>query len=90
MSQQSSEQVHRHYIGGEWTDGKGTETFESENPATGESLGEFQRGTPADIDRAMAEADAAFEEWRELSYIDRAEYLWDIYHELRDRHDELG
>jgi len=90
MSQQTSEQVHRHYIGGEWTDGDGTETFDSENPATGETLGEFQRGTAADVDRAMAEAEDAFEEWRDLSYIDRAEYLWDIYHELRDRHEELG
>ncbi len=90
MSRTTDSAQYRHYIGGEWTDGEGTETFESENPATGESLGEFQRGTPADIDRAMAEADAAFEQWRELSYIDRAEYLWDIYHELRDRHDELG
>ena len=90
MSQQTTDRVHQHYIGGEWTDGEGTGTFESENPATGDSLGEFHRGTEADVDRAMAAAEDAFEEWRELSYIDRAEYLWDIYHELRDRHEELG
>jgi aldehyde dehydrogenase (NAD+) len=24
------------------------------------------------------------------SYIDRAEYLWDVFHELRERHQELG
>ena len=34
-------------------------------PATGESLGEFHRGTEADVDRAMAAAEDAFEEWRE-------------------------
>ncbi|NHN49953.1 aldehyde dehydrogenase family protein [Halostella sp. JP-L12] len=90
MSQQTTGEVYQHYIGGEWTDGESMETFESENPATGESLGEFQRGTEADVDRAMAAANDAFEEWRELSRIDRAEYLWDIYHELRDRHEELG
>jgi aldehyde dehydrogenase (NAD+) len=81
---------HKHYIDGEWVAGTGDETFASYNPANGEELGEFHRGTPADVDRAMAAADEAFEEWRELSRIDRAEYLWDVYHELRDRHEELG
>ncbi len=81
---------YRHYVDGEWTEGDGTETFDSENPATGETLGTFRRGTETDIERAVAAAGAAEAEWRELSYIDRAEYLWEIYHELRDRHEELG
>ncbi|WP_254523348.1 aldehyde dehydrogenase family protein [Natrinema caseinilyticum] len=89
MSQQLTEQVHGHYIGGEWIDGSG-DTFESENPATGEALATFQRGTEADVDAALEAAESAFEQWRDLSYIHRAEYLWDIYHELRDRHEELG
>ena len=89
MSQQRSD-VHRHYIAGEWAAGEGDETFESENPATGETIGEFQRATEADADRALAAAEDAFEEWRDLSRIDRAEYLWEIYRELKDRHEELG
>ncbi|MDZ7701357.1 MAG: aldehyde dehydrogenase family protein [Halobacteriales archaeon] len=90
MSRQASEAGTNHYIGGEWVDGAGTETFESVNPATGESLGTFARGTPADIDDALAAADGALEAWRSLSYIERAEHLWEIYHELRERTDELG
>ncbi len=86
----SVDDTYRHYIDGEWTDGTGEETFTSENPATGEELGTFRRGTETDVDAALSAADAAFEEWRDLSHIDRAEYLWDIYHELRDRHEELG
>ncbi|MXR20952.1 aldehyde dehydrogenase family protein [Halobacterium bonnevillei] len=82
--------THQHYIDGEWVDGHGDETFESRNPANGETLGEFQRGTPDDIDEALAAADAVEDEWQSLSRIDRAEYLWDIYHELKDRHQELG
>ena len=82
--------IFRQYIGGEWTEGAGSETFESENPATGESLGEFARVTATDVERAVGAADEAFAAWRGLSYIDRAEYLWEIYHELRDRTDELG
>ncbi len=90
MSQQTGTQPHQHYIAGEWTDGSGSETFASENPATGETLAEFQRGTADDVDAALEAAEEAFEDWRALSYIDRAEYLWDIYHELRERHQELG
>jgi len=82
--------TYQHYVDGEWVAGEGTETFESENPATGESLGEFHRATAADVDRAVAAADAAYETWRAMSRIDRAEYLWDVYHELRERTDELG
>jgi len=81
---------YQHYIDGEWVSGTGSETFESENPATGETLGTFERGTPEDVESAVDAADAAFEEWRELSRIQRAEYLWDVYHELRERTDELG
>jgi aldehyde dehydrogenase (NAD+) len=79
-----------HYVDGEWTDGDGAETFASVDPATGDVLAEFQRGTPADVSRAVAAAEDAAPAWRSLSYIDRAEHLWDIFHELRDRTDELG
>ena len=83
-------ELYNQYIDGEWTDGEASETFTSQNPATGETLGEFRRGTANDAARAVEAADEAFEEWRALSRIDRAEYLWEVYHELRDRHEELG
>jgi aldehyde dehydrogenase (NAD+) len=79
-----------HYVDGEWVAGAGDETFESIDPATGESLGAYSRATAADVDRALAAADEASPKWRAMSYIDRAEVLWDVYHELRDRTDELG
>jgi NAD-dependent aldehyde dehydrogenases len=85
----TTEQLTGHYIDGEWIEPSG-ETFVSENPATGESLGTFVRGTAADIDRAVAAADTAFDSWRARSHIDRAEVLWAVYHELRDRTAELG
>jgi aldehyde dehydrogenase (NAD+) len=78
-----------HYVDGEWRSGSG-DTFESRNPATGETIGEFAEATESEVKDALAAADAAFEEWRELSYPDRAEYLWDVYNELRERTDELG
>jgi aldehyde dehydrogenase (NAD+) len=90
MSEQAGEQVYGHYIDGEWTDGDGSETFESVNPATGETLAEFHRATESDVQRAVDAAKAAEDEWQAMSYIDRAEVLWEVYHELRDRTDELG
>ncbi|AGB40032.1 aldehyde dehydrogenase family protein [Natronococcus occultus] len=90
MSQSAIRDSSLHYIDGEWTAGTSDETFKSIDPATGEPLETFRRGTEDDVDAALEAAEDAFEEWRELSYIDRAEYLWDIYHELRDRHEELG
>jgi aldehyde dehydrogenase (NAD+) len=77
-----------HYVDGDWVDGG--ETFESVDPATGEPLGEFHRGTPAEVDRAVAAAADAFPAWRALSHVDRAASLWEVFHELRDRHAELG
>jgi len=79
-----------HYVDGGFVDGTGEGTFESHNPATGEVLGEFARGTPEDVERAVATAREAQAGWRDLSYVDRAEYLWEIHRELRDRTDELG
>ncbi len=82
--------AYQHYIDGEWVEGDGEETFTSQNPANGETLGTFERGTPSDVEQAVDAANAAEDEWQSLSAINRAEYLWDIYHELKDRHEELG
>jgi aldehyde dehydrogenase (NAD+) len=90
MSQNPTEQVYSHYIDGEWTDRTGTDTFTSVNPATGERLGEFRRATEDDVAATVEAAANAFERWSNLSYIERATYLWEIYNELRDRTDELG
>ncbi|MFB6219608.1 MAG: aldehyde dehydrogenase family protein, partial [Halobacteriaceae archaeon] len=79
---------HGHYIDGEFVaDG---DTFESTNPATGETLAAFAEGGPGEVERAVAAAADAFEEWRARSRIERAEYLWDVYAALRERTDELG
>jgi aldehyde dehydrogenase (NAD+) len=42
------------------------------------------------VERAVAAAEAAQEEWQALSYVDRAEYLWNVHDELTERTGELG
>jgi alpha-ketoglutaric semialdehyde dehydrogenase len=66
----------KNYIGGEWVDASGGETFESLIPATGEPIGEFPRSTSEDIDRAVAAAKEAFESWRLVPAPKRAEILY--------------
>ena len=54
----------KNYIGGEWVDASGDETFETTNPATGETIGTFPRSTGDDVDRAVEAAKEAYEAWR--------------------------
>lgn len=64
----------RNYISGDWqTPG---ETFESVNPARlSEIVAVAPASTSADVDAAVAAAKHAFESWRELSWVKRAEYV---------------
>src|SRR5918994_1986141 len=70
-----AEQQYKNYVGGEWTDAASGETFESKVPATGETLGTFPRSGAEDVDRAVAAAKAAFEEWRLVPAPERGNIL---------------
>jgi aldehyde dehydrogenase (NAD+) len=80
---------HKNYINGQWKDSS-RGTFQSVNPATGDVVGEFYEGNESLVDEAVSAASEAFNEWRALSYVDRAEYMWDVYTELREQTDDLG
>jgi acyl-CoA reductase-like NAD-dependent aldehyde dehydrogenase len=82
-------QTFKNYIGGEWVDAAGTETFESTNPATGETIGAFPRSTEGDVDRAVEAAKSAYERWRLLPAPKRAEILFRVGQRFIDRKDEL-
>src|ERR1035441_4019842 len=62
------------YINGEWVTGGAT--FEDRNPATGEVVGAFVKGTAADIDAAAAAAVAAFPSWSAPSGPPRGNILY--------------
>jgi acyl-CoA reductase-like NAD-dependent aldehyde dehydrogenase len=68
----------QNYIGGEWTDAASGETFESLSPATGDAIGVFPRSDAEDVDRAVAAAKAAFEEWRLVPAPKRGEILFGL------------
>jgi aldehyde dehydrogenase (NAD+) len=81
--------TYRNYIGGEWVDAAGSETFESRDPATGELIGAFPRSTEQDVDRAVAAAVAAYERWRLVPAPKRAEILFRVGQRFIERKDEL-
>ena len=66
------------FINGEWVDAEGGMTFETFNPATGEKLADCADASPADIDRAVAAARAAFPAWSKTSPEQRANMLLKI------------
>ena len=53
-----------------------TATFESRNPSTGELIETFTRSTAADVDRAVATARAAWEDWRLVPAPERGNMLF--------------
>lgn len=62
-------------INGEWVSAEGGETFETFNPATGEKLADCANASPADIDRAVEAARAAFPAWSKTAPAERANLL---------------
>jgi 1-pyrroline dehydrogenase len=66
----------RMFVGGEWTEASEGETVDVVNPATEEVIAQVPKGTPADVDRAVAAARAAFDGWSRTTPQDRAKALY--------------
>lgn len=71
-------------------DASSGETFPTVNPATGEVLAEVQQASDADVDAAVAAAQAAHEQWRDLPGVARGRILMNAVRLLRERNDELA
>lgn len=62
----------------------------SVNPATGETLATFPWATADDVERAIAQADAGYRQWRRESVSHRAQKLRDLGAALRNRGEEMA
>ncbi|WP_439617819.1 NAD-dependent succinate-semialdehyde dehydrogenase [Shinella sp.] len=78
------------FIAGEWTPGASGETLPVLNPATGSEIGRVAKATTADMDRALAAADAAFAQWRKTTARDRAKLLHAAADNLRARIEDIA
>lgn len=83
--------VEKHYVNGEWIRSKDSNRiFRNMNPSNGETISKCMDGDEETVNEAVKVAKNSFDSWKALSYIDRAEYLWDIHTKLKDNVDRLG
>jgi alpha-ketoglutaric semialdehyde dehydrogenase len=80
----------QNYIGGERVDAVSGETFESTSPANGETIGTFPRSGAEDVDRAVAAAKAAYEDWRLVPAPRRGEILFRFAQLLTEQKEDLS
>ncbi len=85
----TSAKTYRNYIGGEWVDAAGGETFETKNPANGDVLGVFPLSGTDDMERAIEAAKAAYVDWRLVPAPKRGELLFRVARTFEERKDEL-
>ncbi len=77
------------YVGGAWMAPSSDHVLDVVNPATEEVAGRIPLGTPADVDRAVAAARAAFPAWSQAPLEVRQAALTRIADGLEARADEL-
>ena len=81
----------KNFIGGTWRTAASGRTFEQRNPAfLHEVTGKFADSSPADVDTAIAAAQAAFPAWRALSSLSRKAYLDRALRAMIARRDEIA
>jgi aldehyde dehydrogenase (NAD+) len=78
------------YIQGEWTPASGGRSFESKNPATGETVAIVAQSGPEDVDRAVSVARETFRKWRLHPAPRRGEILYRVGQLLIERKEELA
>jgi len=80
----------QNYIDGEWVDAASGETFKSTSPANGEAIGVFPRSSAEDVERAVAAAKSAYEDWRLVPAPKRGELLFRFAHLLSEQKEDLA
>jgi phenylacetaldehyde dehydrogenase len=80
------------FINGQWADAASGRSFETPNPATGETLARVAEGEAEDIDRAVRAARRAFEDgpWSRMTVSERGRIIWRIGDLILEHLDELA
>jgi phenylacetaldehyde dehydrogenase len=80
------------FINGQWTDAASGKTFETPNPATGETLAHVAEGGAEDINRAVRAARKAFDDgpWGRMTPSERGRIIWRIGDLILEHADELA
>jgi len=80
------------FINGQWSDAASGKTFDTPDPATGETLARVAEGDAEDINRAVKAARKAFEEgpWSRMTPSERGRIVWRIGDLILEHTDELA
>lgn len=78
------------FLDGAWQGGEGRETRPVVNPVTGGAFAEVPVATAADLDAALAAAQAAFARWRDTDANERAAILRKAAGLMRERVDHIA
>ncbi|MFO7603505.1 MAG: NAD-dependent succinate-semialdehyde dehydrogenase [Gammaproteobacteria bacterium] len=77
-------------IDGEWVQADSGETLDVHNPATGELIGRVPRAGRAETERAIAAADRALKQWREVLPKERSLVLRNLFNLMHQHIDDLA
>ena len=89
-SQAATDQVTPNFVNGTWSLPRPDERLPVEDPATGEMLGAVPLSQAADVDAAVAAANAAFPEWRRTPVVERARVFFRLKALMDERRNELA
>jgi len=78
------------YINGKWIKSTSNKTFETKNPATGETLASFPLGTKEDTIKAIDAAEKAFPIWKRTPAPKRGDIILKAASIMKERKNELG
>jgi len=78
------------YIDGKWAESTSSDRFETRNPATGELLATFPKGTKEDVNKAIDAAEKALKKWKKFPAPKRGEIIFRAAQIMRERKKELG
>ena len=80
------------FINGQWAEAVSGKTFETPDPATGETLARVAEGETEDINRAVKAARKAFDEgpWSRMTTSERGRIIWRIGDLILEHLDELA
>jgi len=78
------------WINGEFVAASADETIEVINPYTEEVLDMVPAGTAADVERAVQAAQAAYQTWRWIPAVERADYLHEVARKLGEQEEAVA
>ena len=80
----------QNYVDGKFVDSVSESEFDNLDPCTEESLATFKNTTNEEVDAAYECARKTFHEWRAISRVERAEYMYEVAKLIEERREKLA